>query len=1184
MKAHPNPKNAIHTGPTECPALPETKKNGMALVIALAAVVLLTVLVLAFFSRALLNRQIAFSSTNMIKTGQLADSAADLILGELRQEIADGSVVPDATNNLSTNGITVFQPLAKTNMVPAKMGRDPALASTNVGYTTIMKVSAADTAIRPGGTVKASDIKTSDASQNGRTLSASRWFGASGPNLGSQAILPTWLYVTRDNGVKTPTVAGAGNKAGGDYVIGRFAYTVYDVSGRLDANVAGYPSAAAALAGDKTSAALIDLSKVNAAFTSGASGTIDRFISWRNGADAASEAAYSSYLNGFAATNGFLAVKSTQNAFLSRRDLLNATADGIFPGAAGLFTHTSRFSQSPSWGPTANAPAIPNYTSVGAPMNYFDDANKADSSNRFFPNVRHPANATVTHYADDGTQQTYEVKPGDPLVQRRFSLARLAWFTPSGPQSGKAAAIEACFGLRWDSSKWRWEYIAGKNPPGVRIKTLQEVAQEGREPNFFEFLNAGILSGSLGRDPGKGFFNSVNAGTGIYSSFFDNYKTERNLQILTIGANLIDQYDTDSYPTAIRFDAFGMTGADDLSVQTVYGQENLPYLHSLISIVLADPAPPGGGATGGLSYWLQPQLWNPSNLPPAALTDYPAKFRAYAYGRVIIKWRRRGISSGGGGQQFTFYGPPTDYDDGNGALGSPGMRGVIYFNNPPDATSPFYDRPMPMKLDLKTSAGNVIVDVANTPPTNYYDSSKWDNLVVDGSGTLAQANPFVGFSTVTDTGYDADATNWIMDAVLLPDASRCAYFSLQYLGPDGSYHPYCFMARMSQSSNENGKYFRANDQGRATGTNTGQGWGPIRMDPRTDRFSCYTAWYGKQNRHRTTANYGNNAFPSSDGSGAGGRGDFGAPYIPGIFSYTPDYTPELPGNASSDGIRPGLWAHNNPLFALSGGQKTYYLDPDGVARYGDGYRQNMASGDGSPLYVGNASVSPGSSITTPGTGSALRRRSVILNRPFRSVGELGYAYRDQPFKTLDLWSPTSGDAALLDIFSLSDAPEVAAGRLNPGSSSPDVLKALLSGTSKNPHLSAKILDAEAQTLAGLLTGSVDVRGNRSELASVLGPIVSGSTGAQAFNTSVAAQAEWANKPSAESPMRALANIAETRTWNLMVDVVVQSGLLSPNASSLRDFQVTGERRCWMFVAIDRYSGKVLHKEIEANDK
>ena len=48
---------------------------------------------------------------------------------------------------------------------------------------------------------------------------------------------------------------------------------------------------------------------------------------------------------------------------------------------------------------------------------------------------------------------------------------------------------------------------------------------------------------------------------------------------------------------------------------------------------------------------------------------------------------------------------------------------------------------------------------------------------------------------------------------------------------------------------------------------------------------------------------------------------------------------------------------------------------------------------------------------------------MILNRPFRSVGELGYAYRDQPFKTLDLWSPTSGDAALLDIFSLSDAPE-----------------------------------------------------------------------------------------------------------------------------------------------------------------
>ena len=48
----------------------------------------------------------------------------------------------------------------------------------------------------------------------------------------------------------------------------------------------------------------------------------------------------------------------------------------------------------------------------------------------------------------------------------------------------------------------------------------------------------------------------------------------------------------------------------------------------------------------------------------------------------------------------------------------------------------------------------------------------------------------------------------------------------------------------------------------------------------------------------------------------------------------------------------------------------------------------------------------------------------MLNRPFRSVAELGYAFRDLPWKTLDFFSNNSADAGLLDIFTVNDGSQV----------------------------------------------------------------------------------------------------------------------------------------------------------------
>src|SRR5262249_16074051 len=48
---------------------------------------------------------------------------------------------------------------------------------------------------------------------------------------------------------------------------------------------------------------------------------------------------------------------------------------------------------------------------------------------------------------------------------------------------------------------------------------------------------------------------------------------------------------------------------------------------------------------------------------------------------------------------------------------------------------------------------------------------------------------------------------------------------------------------------------------------------------------------------------------------------------------------------------------------------------------------------------------------------------IMLNRPFRNVAELGYAFRDLPWKTLDFFSDKSADAGLLDIFFVNDGAQ-----------------------------------------------------------------------------------------------------------------------------------------------------------------
>src|SRR5262249_2760496 len=71
------------------------------------------------------------------------------------------------------------------------------------------------------------------------------------------------------------------------------------------------------------------------------------------------------------------------------------------------------------------------------------------------------------------------------------------------------------------------------------------------------------------------------------------------------------------------------------------------------------------------------------------------------------------------------------------------------------------------------------------------------------------------------------------------------------------------------------------------------------------------------------------------------------------------------------------------------------------------------------------------------------------------------------------------------------------------------------------------------------------------------------------------------KTQRESIARALGEVNQTRTWNLLIDVIAETGRFSPNASTLTyGFIVKGEQRYWVHVAIDRFTGRVVEKQIE----
>jgi hypothetical protein len=228
-------------------------------------------------------------------------------------------------------------------------------------------------------------------------------------------------------------------------------------------------------------------------------------------------------------------------------------------------------------------------------------------------------------------------------------------------------------------------------------------------------------------------------------------------------------------------------------------------------------------------------------------------------------------------------------------------------------------------------------------------------------------------------------------------------------------------------------------------------------------------------------------------------------------------------------------------------------------------------------------------------------RPLILNRPFRSVGELAYAFRGTPWRDIDFLSAVSPDAGLLEVFCLYENPEeenltaaellkrpaqVVAGRVNVNAAGPEVIAALISGTARDTgnHINA----TDAKSLANLLVNSIRGTGTTGGPLLSKSELVSRPSGTSAPATSLITTLSNTFQKAVdrsimarrEAVTRALADGTTCRAWNFTLDLLVQSGQLPPSATDLKQFQSSAERRYWIHFAIDRITGKLLEVQWE----
>ena len=723
--------------------------------------------------------------------------------------------------------------------------------------------------------------------------------------------------------------------------------------------------------------------------------------------------------------------------------------------------------------------------------------------------------------------------------------------TPVAPAApvGDPAKIREYFGLTWDSTNNCWTY--NQSTP-TKILRLSEVP-DTREPDFFELLKAAIHVGSLGKQFGFNF--PPNYSVTLPSSRLGGDDGRVEDQIVQIAANIIDQADADSYPTRIQFNGRTFYGIEDLP-RIYRGREASYRVGTMPNFGLrASDASPTITKNAFLYVtMIHPELWNPHRPSPSPAGPAPTSFRVVA-------------------KTFTPIGSEAAYLWNANSTAPVGNANGGYWNN-------FSARPngpdCSTRLSYTGGEGSNSPNAAITFNLGSGDASFREPRPLSAVGYPAGSNAN-GSPTAPDMALTALASPGVPDTVVrieesavpppLHGGNNATYRDA--LGFVASYAPFINMGAMAKWLNvmkglggpvamelqyqANGQWWTIDKMDVSFANDLRfvhqQAFVAHRADPRSSRWgSLYSLPAGQsdpnpwtavtQNRYDTgyTANPSSGSFPVA---------------LAGTAAQAPGWTGASPG---------GLLGYLQENLSSS---PLRYTDPDGILRGADA---KYASGDvGRPMITGNTNSRP-----------------VVLNRPFRSVAELGNVFRDTPWRSLDFMSPESADRALLDVFTVSEMPDdgIVAGRINLNTRQAPVIAALI----QNAGLvtGANITAAEATAAASKLTAwtsSTDAgKGPLSDRSELVGRFVSG-TSFKGPLEEMANQLVAANRPikvSREAIVRALADAGTTRSWNFLIDIIAQSGQVTPAGV----FLPQGESRTWNSVAIDRFSAEVLEQFTE----
>ncbi len=1305
------------------------RRRGFALVVILAFVVLLTVLVLAYFSYSALQRQISSASSNQATTGIFAQGVINTIVSDLKQEIYTGS----SNSTYGTNTVSI--PLAPGNAAPVLVG-------TSSNLPNLIKRSASGLAFSPGGASRASAISTTNASQNGRSISPARW---NAPLLLPKAdtnsatdltpanfTAPDWILVNRGGGNPTTwaaDLAWSGGITNTNAVIGRFAYAIYDEGGLLDVNVAGYPPGTTnTVTGYKNSAASADLTQVG--LTTNA---IAALVGWRNAASAKPGGSFPNYSfnataqsnffkNADANTTGFLRTINTNlsagesdRMFISRQQLIQFFASladsGLQTKAAGqnalqFFTTFSRGLEQPSFSPhparpkiigSAAPPAAASVDSYEGNNDVWGSSNGVlgiDLVNPSFLSVR----AATTFPRWDGTTALAD----EPLVKKRFALNRLAYLTFEGPAAtasagtksslldagipqsiideGDAAHILKCFGLAWNSNQKAWTYNHGS----PSIMTLSQVAAANREPDFIELLKASINAGSLAK-----------AGPNLHNNQ-DNYQYTLDValdyHVLQIAANLIDQFDPDSYPTQIQISS----GTSPAYMRTFRGTEDLPYFYRYhrFAVVTELPVPllsaktdtvtfpagtptiPAGTTTadyvfygaragtlispGSVSLLYVAEVWNPHNAGnvAAGTGPRPARFRVQAVTQDPVAqtgpWEigaKTLLQNTGVGKDIV---PASQYPTSNPATAP--LSGALEFH---DVGGTLFREPTLLwRPAFPTGAGLT----GNATVTDVHTGQTFTGILIatcpismskriSGVDYVFQAKDRSTIDKTTGAQKQVtfrvqywDGSSWITYDEKYPDlhvpsdpamiVNKADLDQIWEIAEEHWRNPLKLGVFEKTATSYDPRSARfgvgtANDIGSGSPNgatleiNTSNGGANSAAKNLAIQNSNFTVFETQRPRadRGNIVRYSNPGMTSDPGKNQQMRFITGVGYS---ASASGAGIPQTPNQFD------GLWSQNDPsISTLARNNATQaqfcYEDSDGVVRramgaYADKTLNAAASTVGLPLATANT-YATSNGVGTP--TSQNQSRPVILNRPFRSVGEMSYAFRGDLWKQINFFTPESGDAALLDSFCVSEPPPdaIVAGKVNLNTRQTPVLKAILAGAYREElvHLPGSLpagtlkspMDATeagnvANKLVSITSDSASAwRGPLSNISQIVGRFVpnpgplgsaadayqftepiTGSTYtysglSAALDSSVYTSATAAAiQRLREAAIRPLAATGQVRVWNVMIDVVAQVGRFTPSATAIDQFVVEGEGRFWVHLAIDRMTGKVIDKQVE----